>query len=186
MAEPRDPSFEGLDWAEIRTSVSRRLSYQLRGWEPSDIEDATQDVVLRLMHFLRRTGSPRSLDGIVTVIARRTAIERIRIRSRRPESQPIREGDSVALDEATRYELLELEEEVTWKAFQVREFFRLHQTPCVELAEGRSNGIDFKQLAEATGQSHLALLQRWARCMKRLRTAIASRELGWDRSGGKA
>lgn len=186
MAEPRDPSIEGVDWADIRNSIARRMSFHLRGWEPSEIEDATQDVLLRVMRFFRRSGPPRALEGLATVITRRVAVERMRSRKRRPPGRPVHEEDIVTPDDSLRHDLLDLEEEVAWKAFRVREFFRTRQTPCVELADARSQGEDFKQLAARTNQSHLALLQRWSRCMKKLRVAIANRELDWDRPGGDA
>ena len=76
------------------------------------------------------------------------------------------------------YELEEFEEEVAWKAFQVLEFFRQHHAECLELAEARANGTDLRRLAGSTNRSHSALLQRWSRCMKRLKAAIERGELG--------
>ncbi|MBI5168633.1 MAG: sigma-70 family RNA polymerase sigma factor [Candidatus Eisenbacteria bacterium] len=186
MAEYHDPSLEGFDWAEIRTTVRRRLSFHLRGWESADIEDATQDVLLSLVRFLERSGAPVSMEGLIAVVARRTAVSRMRLRARRPATQPVEEEHVVAPDDGARRELLALEEAIERKALAIREYFRLHQAPCLELAEARANGVDFKQLAGTTGQSHVALLQRWSRCMKRLREAIGRGDVPWDRSGGDA
>jgi hypothetical protein len=91
----------------------------------------------------------------------------------------------VAPDDTERHELAELEEQTTWRAFLVIEFFREKHAPCVQLAEARSRGVDFKALAEQTNQSHLALLQRWSRCMRRLRAAIDEGQLPWDGHGGR-
>lgn len=186
MAEYHDPSLEGFDWAEIRTTARRRLSFHLRGWESADIEDVTQDVLLSLVRFLERSGAPVSMDGLVAVIARRAAVSRMRLRSRRPPMQPVKEEHAVTLDDSTRRELLAIEEAVEARAFLILEYFRLHQAPCIELAQARANGVDFKQLAGSTGQSHLALLQRWSRCMKRLREAIGRGDPPWNRPGGEA
>lgn len=186
MAASHDPSKEGIDWSDIRSSIARWMSYHLRGWESAEIEDATHDAVMHVMRFLEHSGRPRSLDGLVRVITRRTAIERMRRRARRPASLPVREEHAVIADEATRREWLDLEEQVEWKAFQVREWFRAHQAPCLELAEARAAGVGFKELAGRNGASHVALLQRWSRCMKRLREAIAEGRLEWDRPGGEA
>ncbi|MFN8588478.1 MAG: hypothetical protein U0704_11850 [Candidatus Eisenbacteria bacterium] len=185
MADFHDPSGAPLDWSDIRSSISRRMSYHLRGWESAEIEDATQDVLLRVMRFFERSGMPHSLDGLVRVICRRTAVERMRIRARRPAPQPVREDHAVTADEATLRELVDLEEQVAWKALQVREWFRAHQAPCLELADARAAGTAFKELAGRTGVSHVALLQRWSRCMKRLREAIAQGKLPWNRFGGE-
>ena len=186
MAEYHDPSLEGFDWAEIRTTVRRRLSFHLRGWESADIEDVTQDVLLSLVRFLERSGAPVSMEGLVAVIARRAAVSSMRTRSRRPPTQPVLEEHAVTLDDSTRRELLAIEEAVEARAFLILEYFRMHQAPCVELAEARAAGIDFNQLARTTGQSHVALLQRWSRCMKRLRDAIGRGEFPWNRPGGEA
>jgi DNA-directed RNA polymerase specialized sigma24 family protein len=181
VSAPRDPSAPPLDWQDLRASIRRRVGYLLRGWTAEEIEDVTQDVVFKVLRFLERSGHPDNLEGLLTVIARRTAVERIRVRARRPAHEPMSEEFAVTLDEAARHELAELEELVAWRAFQVTEFFRAHHAPCLELAEARARGVDFKRLAEQTQQSHRALLQRWSRCMRRLRVAIAEGRIPWDR-----
>lgn len=180
VSPPRDPSERPLDWPALRVSVRRRLAYHLQGWAPEEIEDATQDVLFKVLRFLDRAGDPENLEGLLTVIARRTAVERIRARARRPASTPLAEGTAATLDDAARQELARLEELTAWRAFQVIEFFRAQRSPCVELAEARARGVDFKRLAAETRQSHAALLQRWSRCMRRLRAAIAGGQLSWN------
>lgn len=180
MSPPRDPSEHSFDWEQLRASVRRRIAFHLQGWPAEEIDDATQDVLFKLLRFLDRSGPPDNVDGLLTVIARRTAVERIRARSRRPALEGVQEDSAVTLDEAARHELAQLEERVRWKAFQVIEFFRENQAPCLELAEARAQGIDLKQVAADTQQSHAALLQRWSRCMRRLRAAILGGKLRWD------
>jgi DNA-directed RNA polymerase specialized sigma24 family protein len=158
------------------------MAYHLQGWPAEEIEDAAQDVAFKLLRFIDRSGSPMNLEGLLTVIARRTAVERFRSRSRRPAHQPIEDASAVTLDDAARHELAQLEERVARRAFHVLEYFRANHAPCLELAEARARGLDFKRLAVETRQSHVALLQRWSRCMKRLRSAIAGGEIPWDRS----
>jgi DNA-directed RNA polymerase specialized sigma24 family protein len=181
VSAPRDPSIHTLDWDELRAAIRRRLAYHLQGWPAEEVEDATHDVVLKVLLFVERSGLPANLEGLLTVIARRTASLRIRARTRRPPHDPVREDSSVAPDDALRRELALLDEEVRWRALQVMAFYRESQAPCLELAEARANGVDFKRLATETGQSHRALLQRWSRCMRRLRDAISRGELQWDR-----
>jgi DNA-directed RNA polymerase specialized sigma24 family protein len=180
VAAPRDPSEPAVDWQDLRASIHRRLRFHLRGWPDAEVDDATQDVLYKVLRFLERSGAPDNLEGLVTVIARRTAVERIRARSRRPAHEPVAEHTAVTPDDADRHELAELEDQTAWRAFLVIEFFREKHAPCVELAEARSRGVDFKLLAGQTNQSHLALLQRWSRCMRRLRAAIDAGKLPWD------
>ena len=184
MSVPRDPSDETIDWQEVRASIRRRLHFHLQGWSPEEIEDATQDVVVKLLLFLERAGAPESLDGLLTVIARRTSASRIRDRSRRGRHLPVRDETELAADEAGERELAEVEEQVQWKALQVITYFRRAQAPCLELAEARANGVELKDLAARTNRSHAALLQRWSRCMRRLRDAIARGEVQWDGDEG--
>lgn len=175
------------DWEAVRTSVRRRLQSHLQGGSPEDLEDATQAVMYKLLRFFARNdGPPRNLDGLLTVIARRTAVERIRAAVRARAHGPLREESAVIMSEAERHELALLEDEVQWRATSLLEWFRAHQAPCLELAEARANGTDFKTLAAGTGQSHAALLQRWSRCMQRLRAAIASGQLDWPAAEGDA
>jgi DNA-directed RNA polymerase specialized sigma24 family protein len=165
----------------LRASIRRRIAYHLQGWAAEEIDDATQDVVVKLLRFLERSGAPTNLEGLLTVIARRTAVERIRAHSRRPALESLQEDSAVTLDESARHELAQLEDLVNWKAFQVTEFFRTNQASCLELAQARARGVGLQQVAEETNQSHDALLQRWSRCMRRLRAAIANGQLAWDR-----
>lgn len=186
MSVPRDPSEHPLDWEQLRASIRRRVAFHLQGAPPEEIEDATQDVVIKTLRFLERSGPPDSMDGLLTVIARRTAAERIRARTRRPRHEPIQEASAVTMDDALRHELAELEAQVQWRATQVLAFFRERHAPCLELAEARARGMDFKRLATETHQSHAALLQRWSRCMRHLRHAVSSGALPWTLSGEDA
>jgi DNA-directed RNA polymerase specialized sigma24 family protein len=181
VSPPRDPSEHPFDWELLRASIRRRIAHHLHGWAAEEIDDATQDVVVKLLRFLERSGTPSNLDGLLTVIARRTAVERIRAHSRRPPLEALREDSTVTFDEASRHDLARLEDLVAWKAFQVTEFFRANQASCLELAQARARGVGLHRIAEETNQSHDALLQRWSRCMRRLRAAIASGELAWER-----
>lgn len=185
MAAPRDPSEPAYDWQDLSASIQRRLRFHLRGWPDAEVDDAAQDVLYKVLRFLDRSGAPDNLDGLVTVIARRTAVERIRARSRRPAHEPVAEHSVATPDDSARRELAELEEQAAWRAFLVIEFFREKHAPCVELAEARAHGVDFKVLSERTKQSHLALLQRWSRCMRRLRAAIDEGLLPWDGPEGR-
>jgi DNA-directed RNA polymerase specialized sigma24 family protein len=183
VSAPRDPSDQTIDWRELRASVRRRVHFHLQGWSAEEIEDATQDVVVKVLLFVERSGEPESLDGLLTVIARRTAASRIRDRSRRRPHVPVREESAVTADEAARRELAQLEEQVQWRALQVIAYFRRSQAPCLELARARAEGVELKELAARTNQSYGAVLQRWSRCMRRLRDAIARGEVQWDGSG---
>ena len=159
----------------------------MQGATPEDLEDATQVVMYKLLRFVARNdGPPRNLDGLLTVIARRTAAERIRVAVRARAHGPLREESAVIMSEAERHELAKLEDEVQWRAMSLLEWFRAQHAPCLELAEARALGTDFKTLAARTGQSHAALLQRWSRCMQKLRAAIASGHLDWPAAGEDA
>lgn len=180
MSPPRDPSASPLDWQALRASVRRRAANLLRGWPAEEIEDVTQDVLYKVLRFLDTSGPPDNLEGLLTVISRRTVVERIRARARRPAHESFSEESAGAPDETDREAIAELEEMVRWRAFQVIEFFRTHSSGCLELAEARGLGIDFKRLAEQTGDSHPSIRQRWVRCMRRLRAAIAGGKIPWD------
>lgn len=180
MSAPRDPSASSLEWNSLHASVRRRVASLLRGWPVEDIEDATQDVVFQVLRFLDASGPPNNLEGLLTVISRRTAIGRIRARARRPAHEPFVEEGMVAPDEAEREAIAELEELVHWRAFQVIEFFRADSSDCLALAEARTRGVDFKQLAGQLGVTHQSLRQKWVRCMRRLRAAIAGGTIPWD------
>ncbi|MCC6350341.1 MAG: hypothetical protein IT347_12210 [Candidatus Eisenbacteria bacterium] len=183
MSAPRDPAPSPLDWNDLRASVRRRVSSLLRGWSSEDIEDITQDVFEKLLKFTSRSGPPDDHEALLTVIARRTVVSRIRKRARRPAHEPITES-LPAPDEAEGEELAELEALTEWRALLVIEFFRAGPGDCLDLAEARRQGIDFKQLpTKRPGDTHQAKLQRWARCRRSLRAAIAAGKLPWNGPG---
>ena len=172
-----------VDWEAIRSLVRQRMAFHLRGWDAADIEDAVQDALLRFVRMVERDGSPRHATGAARVIARRTAIDQIRARTRSLR-RTSRDVDLLLhLKQEERAEWDDLLEEVRWKAFQVLEYFRAQQAPCLELALARARGLELKQLAAETNQSHAALLQRWSRCMKRLNDAIRVGRLPWSWPG---
>lgn len=186
MSAPRDPSEEPQDWTEIRASIRRRLAHYLRGRSAEEIEDATQDVLFKVLLFMKRSGPAKKLHGLITVISRRTAKQRFRERGRRPQPEPLTEDMAPTADEPSRREIVEIEELADWRAFVVIAYLRANFPKCVELAEARARGIDLKRLAEQTGQPHGALLQRWSRCMRKIREAVAKGRLPWDGPEGSA
>src|SRR5262249_43586051 len=84
MTPPTPPSVRleaEVDWTEARRFIQSVIRHQLGHADPARIEDLTQEALVHLLRALRREGA-RNLEGLMTVIARRTAIDAIRTRVR--------------------------------------------------------------------------------------------------------
>lgn len=169
---------QAQDWNGHVAEIQRRMRIHLRGVDSADIEDCAQRAALSLLRFTRRVGCPHSPNGLIEVIVRRTAQTFLRGRYRRRRRLAVVDLIEELADRDER-DLLDLEEEVAWKAMQVLEYFRQKDAPCVELAEARSRGEDLKQLADRLAQSHDMLRQRWSRCVRGLRIVISKGVLSW-------
>lgn len=176
VSEPQAPN---RDWPSTLVELRRRIASHLRGWDAADIDDCLQDAALRLVRAVDRHGWPRNPCGLFTVIARRAAIDFIRIRRRRPSHLSIHANLEVLRDCEFQRMSAELDEEVRAKAFRVLHYFHTHHARCEPLARARAEGLDLKTFAEQSGQSHGAVLQQWSRCVRRLFDGIRRGALPW-------
>ncbi len=174
-----EPMALAADWPSTLADLRRRVASHLRGWDPADIEDCAQDAALRVVRAVEREGWPRNPNGLFTVIARRAAIDFIRVRRRRPRHERLDENLEIADTEALRRSLSDVHEEMQAKALRVLHYFHSRQARCEPLARARAEGLDLKSFAERSGQSHGAVLQQWSRCMRRLFESIRRGELHW-------
>jgi DNA-directed RNA polymerase specialized sigma24 family protein len=180
MSGSLEPSHR-FDWQAIRADVLRRLRQHLRGWGTDRIEDAAQDAMLRLELFARRSGPPRNLPGLLSVICRRVAVDAIRVRTIERRQGPLSDAAGLPDDDAAALDRALLAEEVRWAAFAVMAYFRERKASCHEVAVARFfEDLDFRSLAERTGLSSDALRQRWVRCVGQLLEAVARGELSLD------
>lgn len=178
MALSQDPEPE-LDWTALRAEAQRRLRARLRGWSVEAIEDATQEVMTRLLAFVRRCGAPRNPPGLLSVMCRRVAVDVIRRASIDRRHDSIDAGDLRLVDPDAAVDRELMAEEVRWAVHVVLAFFEQRKAPCLEIARARYDGLDLGKLAEATGQTHDELRQRWVRCARLLREAVERGEISF-------
>lgn len=167
-----------IDWDSTLAELRRRVASQVRNWSAADVEDCAQDAALRVVRFVQREGWPLHPQGLFSVIARRAAIDFIRVRARRATHEPFDEDRTVVAVPRSD-ELGELREEVMAKALRVLHYFRVNHARCEPLARARADGVDLRAFAEGSGQSHGAVLQQWSRCRKHLFESIRRGELPW-------
>jgi RNA polymerase sigma factor (sigma-70 family) len=173
MDEPEaTPSLRGgvrsegeVPWTEARDFLSRRLRRELRGQGPDDLQDLTQEALVRLLRAVRREGAENT-EALMTAIARRTAIDHIRRTmrwSRRLEYQadPCQQAASAGVDGP--------DDELDRLRFVALEFFAARGRPCHDLALAFFACRDWRRVAEDLGRSHEAVRRQWSRCVEALR-----------------
>ena len=157
-----------IRWEEAGVFLRRRLGYELPAGARSQLEDLVQESLVRLLRAVRRE-PVENLEALMTEIARRTAIDCLRRRTRwsvvlSPESQdfdqvPDPAGPAPLGDPVERLH------------FVVLEFFTAREARCRELAVAFFAEQDWKVVAAGQGRSHDAVRKQWSRCLEMLREA---------------
>jgi len=170
MAEPPQAPVDaeaGIDWKAVHALARRILLSRMRGFPIEDIEDAAQKTCKDCLLFVRKYGAPRSIDGIVNVIAACTAADEIkrRVRDRKlvvaelvDALHPQQDGDLYDAIETT--------------VFLIRGYYLLRHAPCVELLDVRLGGGTFEAHARTHDLNSAQVRQRWERCMGKVREAV--------------
>lgn len=158
-----------IAWDEAAAFLRRRFQYQLSACGRDTIDDLVQEALVRLLRAVRREPI-ENLEALMTEIARRTAIDWMRRRTRwsaivDPAHPPV---EDVA-DPKARAE--ELGDPLDRLYFVVVEFFGTRESGCRDLATAYFAGQDWKAVAEARGRSHDAVRKQWSRCLELLRAA---------------
>jgi len=146
-----------IHWDEAADFVRRRLRLVLRAAPADTIDDLVQESLVRLLRVVRRE-PVENVEALMTEIARRTAVDWLRRRTRwnaliDPASPPGDLADRVAAP-------VEGGDPLERLRFVVVEFFAVGESGCRELA-----------VAHARGRSHDAVRKQWSRCLRLLREA---------------
>lgn len=160
-----------IDWDHARQLMRGVISRQLHSVDPSTVEDLTQEALVRFLRALRRE-APREPDALATSVAKRTAIDHLRSKTRwklivEPMSDAVEDN---AASTATPPD--QFGDPVTRVRFLVMEFFRENSARCLELAHEYFQENDWKTVGARLGSSHGAVRRQWSRCVDTLREAL--------------
>lgn len=159
-----------ISWGPAREFLHRCLARTLFRTDPADLEDLTQEALVRLLRACRAQ-EPKNPQALMRAIARRTAIDFIR-RRERWKRLVCQFGDAEA-DSApavdpppdTAGDPLER------VRFVVREFFAQRSRLCAELAEAFFAERSWQAVADERRCTSEAIRKQWSRCVKALREA---------------
>src|SRR5204862_2755988 len=115
-----------IDWDDARRRLSAGIAYHLGRSSPQDLEDLTSEGLIQLLRVIRQEGV-RNVSGLITVIARTTAIDEIRHRQRETVRHAEIESPMAGLGDSGTDRTSTL-----W--FVMIEFFRTRKAPCHTLA----------------------------------------------------
>jgi RNA polymerase sigma factor (sigma-70 family) len=189
-AMPADSAHTGereIDWNAARRFLRRRLELEVSGTERQELDDLVQEACVNLLRAVRRE-SARDLEGLMTVIARRTHTDfvRRRIRARRTLAPAGLDGIDAADPRSPHDDLVgELHRRLE---LIVLELFQRHGAgDCQALARAYFAEHDWAQVARELGMSHEAVRKRWSRCLEVPRRELAAdpqlrRVLQWNES----
>jgi DNA-directed RNA polymerase specialized sigma24 family protein len=168
--EPPSAASEAeIQWDEASAFLRRRLGYEVPASSRGQIDDLVQECLVRLLRVVRRE-PVENLEALMTEIARRTAIDCMRRRTRwKAIVEPEGPGFAELPDPRARAD--EIGDPVERLHFVVLEFFTIREAPCRDLAAAFFTEQDWKAVAAARGRSHDAVRKQWSRCLGILRDA---------------
>ena len=171
-----------IHWGEASVFVRRRLQYELPSSSHGLIDDLVQECLVRMLRYVRRE-RVQNLEALLTEMARRTAIDALRRRTRW-SALVTSDDETVALiaDPKTRAD--EPGDPLERLQFVVLEYFTLREARCRELAAAYFAGDDWKAVAVAERRSHDVIRKQWSRCLGLLRQAARDEKgplLDWAR-----
>ena len=180
---PGVPPEAEIRWDEACAFVRRRLSFELPAHSRGLIDDLVQECMVRMLRYVRRE-RVQNLEALLTQMARRTAIDALRRRTRW-NALVTSDDEVVALipDPGARPE--EPGDPLERLQFVVVEYFTARDARCRELAVAFFAGSDWKAVALAEGRSHDVIRKQWSRCLGILREAARDEKgplLDWARS----
>jgi len=168
-ADPGDAREIVIDWARARRFLARCLRRRLARATKAEIEDLTQESLIRLLRAARREPI-HNLDGLMTDIARKTAFDSQRMKTR---WRAILEGsDHHMAESATSDTPLPdvLGDPLERARFVILEFLGRRSSACHQLAVQYFQGEgSWSAVALQLGKTPEAVRQQWSRCVALLR-----------------
>lgn len=158
-----------IRWDEAGEFLRRRLRFELPASSHGNLDDLVQESLVRLLRAVRRERI-ENLEALMTEIARRTAIDSLRRRSRWTALVRAEDGGFAEVADP-RARADEIGDPVERLRFVVLEFFTVNESRCRELAVAFFAERDWKSVALAQGRSHAAVRKQWSLCLERLRAA---------------
>lgn len=159
------------DWADVRAFVRRRVRHTAPSLGDDDVDEVTQEALVRLLRAVERTPI-RNAEALMNEVARRTAIDHLRSRTR--WSRLLSPWDGVGPPEDTLPVQAPVGDPIERLRFVVLEFFVANEAPCAELARQHFAGWRWDEIAERTQRSAAAVRKQWSRCMQVLRERFAA------------
>jgi len=172
-----------IRWDEACAFVRRRLAFELPTSSRGLIDDLVQECMVRMLRFVRRE-RVENLEALLTQVARRTAIDALRRRTRW-SALVTADDDALALLPDPNARTDEPGDPLERLEFVVVEFFTARDARCRELAVAFFAGDDWKAVALAEGRSHDVIRKQWSRCLGILREVARDERgplLDWARS----
>ena len=177
------PAEAEIHWEEACAFVRRRLGFELPASSRGLIDDLVQECMVRMLRFVRRE-RVENVEALLTHMARRTAIDALR---RRTRWSALVTGDDETVAEIAdpKARADEPGDPLERLQFVVVEYFTMRDARCRDLAVAYFAGDDWKAVALAEGRSHDVIRKQWSRCLGILRAAARDEGgplMDWARS----
>ena len=158
-----------IRWDEACAFVRQRLQFELPPSSQGLIDDLVQECMVRMLRFVRRE-RVQNMEALLTEMARRTAIDALRRRTRW-SALVTSDDDAIAAAPDPNARADEPGDPLERLQFVVVEYFTQHDARCRELAVAFFAGDDWKAVALAERRSHDVIRKQWSRCLGFLRQA---------------
>ena len=161
-----------VDWKMARPFLRNRLRGMVFRADDATLEDLVQDACVRLHRACRRT-QVENLEGFMTTIAKRVALDHVRARSLETALLTPMPEDFEAPAPAGSVPGCHQGDPLDRFRFVVLEFFRLGRSGCHDIALSYFANQDWARVAEKLKRSHAAVRKQWSRCVETLRLEAA-------------
>ncbi len=164
---PRRHPEPEIDWAWARRFIRDVVARTLRGRDPAEIEDVTQQALIGVYRSMD-TQAIENHEAFMTTVAKRQALSFLRhSKVVSKYTSPLTEHESATASARPANDL----DAIAWVRFLVAEALG-RGTECHRLAEAYFAKRTWKDVATELDSTHAALRQRWSRCLSTLRTRI--------------
>jgi DNA-directed RNA polymerase specialized sigma24 family protein len=160
-----------IRWDEARRFLRGRLAYRVRGIPADELEDLTQEALIRLLRVVRREGV-RNLEALMNHIVELTRNDFLKRKMRRQSrEQPLDDLAHVVSDPAgdAASHLEAIEQDPSRLAFLVLEFVRRVRPGALSLCESKMRGRSLEETAREQGRTPAAVRKEWSRVAQQFR-----------------
>jgi RNA polymerase sigma factor (sigma-70 family) len=163
-----------INWVYARNFLLRFLGKRLDGIDPHEIEDITQEALIRLYRANERL-SINNLEAIMIRIGRWCCVDYFRRRERWPLLMDPSNPVITKIEDPRPDPSEQIADPRERIEFVITEFFEQNNAACRKLATAYFERRSWNSVARGIGKTAAAVRKQWERCVQQLRKEFGER-----------